>query len=33
MQKFNVMNFKEIIHNKYLKLSSIGVGTYKGGFS
>ncbi len=27
------MNYKELIHNKNLKISSIGLGTYKGSFS
>ncbi len=30
MEKFNMLNFKELIHNKNLKISSIGIGTYKG---
>jgi len=33
MDKFNVINFKELIHNKNFKISSIGVGTYKGSFN
>jgi aryl-alcohol dehydrogenase-like predicted oxidoreductase len=33
MDKFNPMNFKELIHNKNLKVSSVGVGTYKGTFT
>lgn len=33
MQKFNSTNFKELIQNKNLKVSSIGVGTYKGTFT
>jgi aryl-alcohol dehydrogenase-like predicted oxidoreductase len=27
------MNFKELIHNKNMKVSSIGIGTYKGTFT
>ena len=33
MDKFNPMNFTQLIHNKNLKVSSIGVGTYKGTFT
>jgi aryl-alcohol dehydrogenase-like predicted oxidoreductase len=33
MDKFNFMNFKELINNKNLKVSSVGVGTYKGSFN
>lgn len=33
MLKFNEHNFKELIHNKNLKVSSIGIGTYKGSFN